>query len=106
MPLVRCLSCIHFERQFTLCVGALPDEGCEDKFSVLMCWCDRGDGDEDDEEGEEGRPESYFGDEGQSLAVAVEEEAEDVGHLVCDEDVPWLNDAGLKSVTPYGCRML
>lgn len=76
---------------FPACV---VDEGGEDEARVLVGWGYGGDGDEDDGEGDEGCPEGDFGDGGEGFAVAVEDEAEDVGHLVGDEYVPCFDDAG------------
>lgn len=69
------------------------DEGGEDEAGVLVGWCYGGDGDEDDEEGDERGPEGGAADGGQNLAVAVEEEAEEVRELVGEEDVPGFDRA-------------
>ena len=83
--------CVHEaddEGYAALLPAGVVDEGCEDKFGVLVRWCYRGHSDEDDREGDEGRPECCLCDEWECLAVTVEEEAEDVGHLVCHEYMP------------------
>ena len=88
-----CIDEADDEGYAALLPARVVDEGCEDEFCVLVGGRDCGDGDEDDEEGEEGGPESDFGDEGEGFAVAVEEEAEDVGELVSEEDVPGFDGA-------------
>jgi hypothetical protein len=73
--------------------SSIVDESSKDKLGVLMGWRDRRNRDEDNGERYEGSPERGFGDCGEDLAVAVEEEAEYVCELVCEEDVPGLDHA-------------
>lgn len=73
--------------------AGVVDEGGEDEARVLVGGCYGGDGDEDDEEGDERGPERGVADTRQNLAVAVEEEAEEVRELVGKEDVPGFDRA-------------
>lgn len=75
----------------TLLPARVVNESGEDKLCMLMSWCDRGHGNEDDDERDQRRPECNFRNEGQGFAIAVEEEAKYVRHLVGDEDMPWLD---------------
>lgn len=70
----------------------IVDEGSKDEGGMLVSGCHSGNGDEDDGEGDQGCPERDCGDSGESLAIAVEEETEDIGQLVSEEYVPRLND--------------
>lgn len=89
-----CVNEADDEGDAALLPARVIDEGCEDEAGVLVGWCDGGNGDEDDEEREERGPEGDLGDGGEGAAVGVEEEAEDVGDLVSEEDVPGFDDAG------------
>ena len=73
--------------------SSIVDEGSKDEFGLLVRGRYRGYSDQDGEEGQERGVETNFGNHGECLAKAVEEEAEDVGHLVGNEDVPWLDGA-------------
>lgn len=73
--------------------AGVVDEGGKNEFGLLVRWRHRGHSDQDGEEGQERGVETNFGDRGECLAKAVEEEAEDVGYLVSNEDVPWLDGA-------------
>lgn len=82
------------EGNAALAPARVVDKGREDEFGMLVRGRGCGDGDQDDDEGEEGCVERECGYFGESLAVAVEEEAEKIRKLVSNEDVPGFNRAG------------
>lgn len=83
-----CVDEADDEGDTALLPARVVDEGCEDEFGMLVGGRHGRNSDEDDGKGKEGGPEGSFGDEGEGLAVAVEEEAEDVGYLVGYKNVP------------------
>jgi hypothetical protein len=81
------------EGHTALLPASVVDESSKDELGVLMGWGDRRNRNEDNGEGYQRGPERGFGDCGEGLAIAVEEEAEYVCKLICEEDVPGLDHA-------------
>ena len=81
----------HDECDAILRPACVVDEGSEDEFGVLVGGCAGGHCDHNNEEGEEGAVQREAGDCGKGLAIAIEEVAEEVDDLVCNNNVPRLN---------------
>jgi hypothetical protein len=88
-----CVNETDDEGYATLLPAGIVDEGSEYESRMLMCGCDCWNCDENNSEGNQRSPERSLRDCRESLSVAIEEKAEDVRKLVCEEDVPGLDDA-------------
>ena len=84
------------EGDAALLPAGVVDEGCEDKFGILVGGCGGRNGDEDHGERKQGCPQGHVRNGGQSLAVTVEDETEGIGKLVCKEDMPSLGSAAYR----------
>jgi hypothetical protein len=79
----------------------LPASGVDEVTEDVACTCVRAsaswDSDQDDQERNQRDPKSALGNEREDLSNAVEQEAEKVDQLVCENNVPGLDDTNGQS---------